>query len=85
MSNGFTDQEMGAVYDSRHVSMLNKAMKYDQIMKSKAGTAKKVSKAPKTVMKGKKITNVDAYTKQKKRLQASGSIADATEVFKNFL
>jgi len=60
-------------------------MKYDQIMKSKAGTVKKVSKAPKTVTKGKKITNVDAYTKQQRRLQSSGSVADAAEVFKNFL
>jgi len=85
LSSGFTDQEMGAVYDSRHVLMLNKAMKYDRLMKSKAGTAKKVSKAPKTITKGKKITNVDAYTKQQRRLQSSGSITDAAEVFKNFL
>ena len=87
LSNGFTEQEMSAVYDSRHVLMLNKAMKYDQIMKSKAGTVKKVSKAPKTVSKGKKISNSQAAIQQKQRarLKSSGSVEDAVSVFKNLI
>ena len=87
LSNGFTEQEMSAVYDSRHVLMLNKAMKYDQIMKSKAGTVKKVSKAPKTVSKGKKISNSTAAIQQKQRarLKSSGSVEDAVSVFKNLI
>ena len=67
LTNGFTEQEMSAVYDSRHVLMLNKAMKYDQIMKSKAGTVKKVSKAKKTINKGKKVSNSQAAIHQKQR------------------
>jgi hypothetical protein len=35
--------------------------------------------------KTKKVTNTDTYTKQKKRLKGTGSIDDATSVFKNFL
>ena len=87
LTNGFTEQEMSAVYDSRHVLMLNKAMKYDQIMKSKAGTVKKVSKAPKTINKGKKVSNSQAaiHQKQRARLKSSGSVEDAVSVFKNLI
>ena len=87
LTNGFTEQEMSAVYDSRHVLMLNKAIKYDQIMKSKAGTVKKVSKAPKTINKGKKVSNSQAaiHQKQRARLKSSGSVEDAVSVFKNLI
>ena len=87
LTNGFTEQEMSAVYDSRHVMMLNKAMKYDRIMKSKAGTVKKVSKAPKTISKGKKISNSTAAIQQKQRarLKSSGSVEDAVSVFQNLI
>ena len=87
LTNGFTEQEMSAVYDSRHVLMLNKAMKYDQIMKSKACTVKKVSKAPKTINKGKKVSNSQAaiHQKQRARLKSSGSVEDAVSVFKNLI
>ena len=87
LTNGFTEQEMSAVYDSRHVLMLNKAMKYDRIMKSKAGTVKKVSKAPKTISKGKKISNSTAAIQQKQRarLKSSGSVEDAVSVFQNLI
>ena len=87
LTNGFTEQEMSAVYDSRHVLMLNKAMKYDRIMKSKAGTVKKVSKAPKTISKGKKISNSQAAIQQKQRarLKSSGSVEDAVSVFQNLI
>ena len=87
LTNGFTEQEMGAVYDSRHVLMLNKAMKYDRLMKSKAGTVKKVSKAPKTISKGKKISNSQAAIQQKQRarLRSSGTVEDAVSVFQNLI
>ena len=87
LSNGFTEQEMGAVYDSRHVLMLNKAMKYDRLMKSKAGTVKKVSKAPRTINKGKKVSNSQAAIQQKQRarLRSSGTVEDAVSVFQNLI
>ena len=87
LTNGFTEQEMSAVYDSRQVLVLNKAMKYDHLMKSKAGTVKKVSKAPRTITKGKKISNSQAAIQQKQRarLRSSGSVEDAVSVFKNLI
>ena len=84
-SVGFSDQELSQVYDHRHVMILQKAMEYDRLQKSKPGVNKKVSNAPKMASKTKKVANTDAYTKQKKRLKASGSIKDATSLFQNFI
>ena len=84
-SVGFSDQELSQVYDHRHVLILQKAMEYDKLQQSKAGVNKKLSNAPKMAKKGKKVINADTYTKQKKQLKASGKIADATSLFKNFI
>ena len=84
-SIGFSDEELAQVYDHRHVMVLQKAMAYDRLQKAKANVTKKVAKAPKMAKQGNKVAKTDVYTKQKKRLQGSGSIADATEVFKNFI
>jgi hypothetical protein len=84
-SIGFTDQELGQVFDHRHVMVLHKAAQWDKLQKSKAGVNKKVSNAPKMSKKGNKVANVDVYTKQKTRLKSSGSLDDATSVFKNFI
>jgi hypothetical protein len=84
-SVGFSDQELAQVYDHRHVLILQKAMEYDKLQKSKPGVNKKVSSAPKMASKTKKVANTDIYTKQKKRLKGTGTLDDATSVFKNFL
>ena len=84
-SIGFTDNELSQVYDHRHVMVMQKAMEYDKLQKANPSVTKKLSKAPKMSKKGNKVANVDAYTKHKKRLQGSGSIEDATELFKNFI
>ena len=84
-SVGFSDQELSQVYDHRHVLILQKAMEYDKLQQSKAGVNKKLSNAPRMAKKGKKVVNADNYTKQKKRLRSSGSLDDATSVFKNFI
>ena len=84
-SIGFTDQELGQVFDHRHVMVMQKAMMYDKLQKANPSVNKKLAKAPKMSKKGNKVTNVDAYTKQKKRLKSSGNIEDATELFKNFI
>jgi len=84
-SVGFSDQELSQVYDHRHVLILQKAMEYDKLQQSKAGVNKKLTNAPKMAKKGKKVINADVYTKQKKRLRSSGSLDDATSVFKNFI
>ena len=84
-SVGFTDNELAQVYDHRHVIILQKAMEYDKLQKANPSVNKKLSKAPKMSKKGNKVANVDVYTKQKKRLKGTGSLDDATSVFKNFL
>ena len=84
-SVGFSDDELAQVYDHRHVIVMQKAMAYDKLQKANPSVTKKLSKAPKMSKKGNKIAKTDVYTKQKKRLKQSGSIADATEVFKNFI
>ena len=84
-SVGFTDNELAQVYDHRHVIILQKAMEYDKLQKANPSVNKKLSKAPKMSKKGNKVANVDVYTKQKKQLKGTGSIDDATSVFKNFL
>ena len=84
-SVGFSDQELSQVYDHRHVLILQKAMEYDKLQQSKAGVNKKMSNAPRMAKKGKRVVNADVYTKQKKRLRSSGSLDDATSVFKNFI
>ena len=84
-SVGFSDQELSQVYDHRHVMILQKAMAYDKLQKANPGVNKKLKSAPKMASKTKKVANTDTYTKQKKRLKGTGSIDDATSVFKNFL
>ena len=84
-SVGFSDQELSQVYDHRHVMILQKAMAYDKLQKANPGVNKKLKSAPKMASKTKKVTNTDTYTKQKKQLKGTGSLDDATSVFKNFL
>ena len=84
-SIGFTDDELAQVYDHRHVIVMQKAMAYDKLQKSNPQVTKKLKQAPKMTKKGNKIANVDVYTKQKSRLKSSGTIEDATSVFKNFI
>ena len=84
-SVGFSDTELSQVYDHRHVMILQKAMEYDKLQKANPGINKKLSNAPKMSKKGNKVAKTDVYTKQKKQLKGTGSIDDATSVFKNFL
>ena len=84
-SVGFSDNELAQVYDHRHVMILKKAMEYDKLQKANPGINKKLSNAPKMSKKGNKVAKTDTYTKQKKQLKGTGSIDDATSVFKNFL
>ena len=84
-SVGFSDTELSQVYDHRHVMILQKAMEYDKLQKANPGINKKLSNAPKMSKKGNKVAKTDAYTKQKKQLKGTGSLDDATSVFKNFL
>lgn len=86
-SVGFSDEELGQVYDSRHVNVLYKAMKYDRLMKGKAGATKKVAEAPKMVKSKAKVqsTTSQTYRNQRKALRETGSAESAQSVFESIL
>ena len=85
---GFSDQELAAVYDSRAVLTLYKAMQYDKLMASKPEVTKKVSQAPKAIKPGvaqSRDTNAEELKKLKARAKQSGRVADAASVFERFI
>ena len=85
---GFSDQELAAVYDSRAVLTLYKAMQYDKLMASKPEVTKKVTQAPKAIKPGvaqSRDTNVEELKKLKARAKQSGRVADAASVFERFI
>jgi hypothetical protein len=51
-SIGFTTDELNGLYDHRPLLVLHKAMKYDELVQSKAGVTKKANEAPKMMKPG---------------------------------
>ena len=85
---GFSDQELAAVYDSRAVLTLYKAMQYDKLVASKPAITKKVTEAPKAIKSGvskPRDSNAEEIRKLKARVKSSGSPRDAASVFERFL
>jgi hypothetical protein len=86
-SVGWTDQELSSVYDSRAVQTLYKAMKYEQLQKSKPELNKKLQSAPKMMRSG--TSAPQARSSQDKqvmqRLRETGKVADAAKAFERFL
>jgi len=85
---GFSDNELAAVYDSRAVLTLYKAMQYDKLVASKPAITKKVNEAPKAIKAGvskPRDSNAEEMRKLKARAKSSGSIRDAASVFERFL
>jgi hypothetical protein len=86
-SVGWTDQELGSVYDSRAVNTLYKAMKYEQLQKSKPELNKKLVAAPKMMRSGTSVPQVrSSQDKQAmQRLRETGKVSDAARAFERFL
>jgi len=85
---GFSDNELAAVYDSRAVLTLYKAMQYDKLVASKPAITKKVNEAPKAIKSGvskPRDSSAEETRKLKARAKSSGSIRDAANVFERFL
>lgn len=86
-SIGWTDQELASVYDSRAVMTLYKAMQYDKLIASKPGMQKKVSQAPKMLKAG--VSQGKGASEQSKanmqQLRRTGRVADAANVFEQFI
>jgi len=85
-SVGWTDQELSSVYDSRAVQTLYKAMKYEQLQKSKPELTKKLQAAPKMMRSGTSAPpNRSSQDKQAmQRLRETGKVSDAAKAFERF-
>ena len=85
---GFSDQELAQAYDSRAITALYKAMKYDQLVSNKGEATKKVSQAPRMLRPGTSTpeTRTSQEVKQMRgRLKQSGKTKDAAALFERFL
>jgi hypothetical protein len=85
-SVGWTDQELSSVYDSRAVHTLYKAMKYEQLQKSKPELTKKLQSAPKMMRSGASapVTRSSQDKQVMQRLRETGKVADAAKAFERF-
>jgi len=85
-SVGWTDQELSSVYDSRAVQTLYKAMKYEQLQKSKPELNKKLQSAPKMMRSGTSVPQAKSSQDKQvmQRLRETGKVADAAKAFERF-
>lgn len=85
-SVGWTDQELGQLYDSRAVLTLYNGMKYAQLQKSKPEVTKKLQAAPKMMRSGTSAPPTkSSHDKQAmQRLRETGKVADAAKAFERF-
>jgi len=87
-AQGFSDQELSQVYDSRAVLALYKAAQYDKLMAGKGVTSKKVANAPKTIRPGTsnpQSSENETAKKDRAALRQSGNKKDAARLFERFL
>lgn len=87
-TEGFSDQELSQVYDSRAVKMIFKAMQYDKLMANKGAATKKVATAPKTIRPGTsnpQSSENEAVKKERAKLRQTGNKKDAARLFERFL
>jgi hypothetical protein len=85
-SVGWTDQELSSVYDSRAVNTLYKAMKYEQLQKSKPELNKKLQSAPKMMRSGTSVPQTRSSQDKQvmQRLRETGKVTDAAKAFERF-
>ena len=85
-SVGWSDQELSSVYDSRAVHTLYKAMKYEQLQKSKPELNKKLQSAPKMMRSGSSapVTRNSQDKQVMQRLRETGKVTDAAKAFERF-
>jgi hypothetical protein len=87
-SIGYSDEEIGAVYDARTVKALYDAMQYQKLVESKPGVSKKVQSAPKMIKSGtstNKTSTTEAQRRQFNKLKSTGRVKDAASLFEKFI
>ena len=85
-SIGWSDQELGQLYDSRAVVTLYNGMKYQQLQKSKPEVNKKLQAAPKMMRSGTSAppTKSSSDKQAMQRLRETGKVSDAAKAFERF-
>lgn len=88
-SQGYSEQELGSVTDSRAVSILRKAMLYDALATKRSEIKQRVDKSPSS---SQAVRAINAPVRKKSQLQRhqaqlkkSGRLQDATSVFEQIL
>lgn len=76
-AEGFTSEEIGGIYDHRHVLMIEKARKYDELLKNKEAAVKKVEKAPPKVERPGSQNDAKPAKEAMQRLKKTGRMDDA--------
>lgn len=86
-SQGWSDEELGSVYDHRAVLALYKAMKFEQLQKSKPEIQKKVSQAPRMLKSGTSVPPTQSQQDKQlaQKLRQTGKVKDAAALFERFL
>ena len=86
---GYNNQEIDTIYDSRQVLLIRDALAYDRIRTANPKVKKKVLNAPKVVKSGTTKTNAEQVARLRNeklnRLKKTGKVSDAAKVFKDFL
>lgn len=88
-SNGFTDQEISGIYDSRQLKVIRNAMLYEKSSKTATLQQKKVVNLPKVLKPGTQPSKSDTRTEKDKelrsRLQKTGKLDDAAAVIERLM
>jgi len=88
-TQGYSDQELGSITDSRAVSILRKSMLYDALVSKRGEIKQRVDKTPAS---SQAVRAVNAPVRKRSNLQRqqaqlkkSGKLKDATNVFEQIL
>ncbi len=88
-TQGYSEQELGSVTDSRAVSILRKAMLYDALQSKRSEIKQRVDKSPASAQAVRAINapvrKRTTLQRHQQQLKKSGKLKDATSVFENLL
>ena len=88
MLKGFTPDELSTLIDSRSIDVLHKAMKYENLLKSKIEHKKK-KVVPKVTKPGtgtnKADVNSERIKQQRSRLKRTGKVEDAAKMLESLM
>lgn len=86
---GFSEQEMGSVVMSHHITTIHKAMQWDELQKAKPKTVKQLKSLPKVTKPGAKPEKGEVESRKRgakvQRLQKTGTAKDAADFFEGIL